>query len=307
MNIRWKAWQICVVVGLVCAGILVTIAVLKFRVIPGNRELVSMLPLDGAGVLYIDVKTLREEGILDLLAGNRVTEESDYRSFVELTGFDYRADLDVVAGAVRGKESFYAVVGRFDWAKLKEYALRKGGSCLNGVCDVPSSIQGRWISFRPMKSNVLALASTSWKQSASSVYSRKAPPFPEIPTQPVWVSFPAAALGGDSGPAGTRLFAKALAGARDVTFALDRNQAGGFEATMVATCRDAVQATELYNQLTGVTGVFRTYLERLKKQPNPEDLSGVLTVGAFERRESRVYGRWPVPQAFLATLAGGDL
>lgn len=294
-------------VGVGCLVALLAVVYFRFRPVPNTRALVSLLPVEGATVVFIDVKSLRTAGILDLLAGNRVAEEPDYRAFVAATGFDYRTDLDVVACAIRKRDAYFAVVGRFDWSSLKKYALNQGGSCLNGVCDVPASERDRWISFRPMKSNVLALSSTGSKLGSVSVYERAGAKFPEVPSQPIWVSFPAAAMEGDSVPAGTKLFAKALAGARDVTFALDRVADGGFEATMVANCQGAVEASELLNQLSGVTGVLKNYLARLNKQPNPADLSAVLTGGAFERRDSRVYGRWPVPRPFLESLAGGSL
>ena len=64
-------------------------------------RLVQMLPQDRSVHVYLNVKGLRDTGVLELLAGPATSEESEYKKFVEDTGFDYRNDLDAVAAAFR--------------------------------------------------------------------------------------------------------------------------------------------------------------------------------------------------------------
>jgi hypothetical protein len=51
--------------------------------------------------------------------------------------------------------------------------------------------------------------------------------------------------------------------------------------------------------------VLRKLISRTGGQPNPADLSGVLTQGSFRREGRRVIGRWPIERALLESLAGG--
>src|SRR4051794_33065386 len=62
-------------------------------------SMIASLPPDQATHVFIAVNTLREAGVLNLIAGSKGEEETDYRRFVEQTGFDYRTDLDAVAAA----------------------------------------------------------------------------------------------------------------------------------------------------------------------------------------------------------------
>jgi len=307
MNFRWRAWQFSILVGVACLLVLASVFWWRFRSIPEVGEMIAMLPAEGATLVYVDLKSLRTAGILDLLAGNQVAEDADYRGFVAATGFDYRTDLDKVAGAIRRKDSFFVLVGRFDWSSLKQYTVNQGGKCLNGICEMPASDKGRWISFRPLRANLLALATAPYQRGAADIYLRKSPAPPDAPPQPVWVSFPQAVLTGAAVPETSKLLSKALGTARKVTFAADRARDGGFEVTLVADCPSAPEAVQLKNQLAGLTQVFKGYSASQAGKPNPGDLSAVLTSGSFEQRDSRVYGRWPVPRPFLEAVAGGNL
>lgn len=102
------------------AGLLISVAVGAFwwrssRAFTAS-DLLQSLPEDRATHLYIDVAALRKAGVLDLIAGSAAEEESDYRTFVKQTGFNYRNDLNAVAAAFIGDNTYFALRGKFDWA-----------------------------------------------------------------------------------------------------------------------------------------------------------------------------------------------
>ena len=102
------------------------------------------------------------------------------------------------------------------------------------------------------------------------------------------------------------LAVKALEEAQVVTLGLHPGGTGG-ELRLRAECATETAAAGVENQLRGVTGVFRKYLENVQQKPNPADLSGILTTGTFSRQGLLVTGRWPLERAFLANLLGGQL
>ena len=270
-------------------------------------DLAASLPANNAVVLFIDVKALREARILDALAGPRVAEEPEYRAFVSVSGFDYRTDLDAVIVSFAGDDVYISASGRFDWKALKDFTLAQKGHCQNGVCQMPASRPNRVISYRPRKSNLIAMAVSTDAWAVMNIGRPETPPAPQIPAQPVWVTLPSAILkNSDSLPAGTRLFAKALESTDRVTISLDRS-GERIQALLEVSCRNAEDAAALVRQLRGVTEVMRKYLERVDQKPNPADLSGAVVAGEFEQRDKRVIGRWPVEKALLDSIAGGTI
>src|SRR6266852_1624380 len=95
----------------------------------GSQEMIGFLPRTGATLVYADLGLMRKSGLLDAIAGSKAIEEAEYKRFVERTGFDYRRDLDSLAGAINGRESFFVAAGRFDWKLLEKYIASQGGSC----------------------------------------------------------------------------------------------------------------------------------------------------------------------------------
>ena len=85
-------------------------------------------------------------------------EEKQYEEFVSQTQFHYLNDLDALAGPSVGDQLFFVIRGRFDWNKLKQYALAHGGVCLHDYCTAPTSKPGRWANFLPIQSDVIGLA-----------------------------------------------------------------------------------------------------------------------------------------------------
>src|ERR1700737_311220 len=121
-------WQIALVVAIAIA-----IAVyLYFSRGPRTpAELASYLPDKNATLLYVDVDAMRRSGILNMIAGSKVAEDLEYKTFVDQTGLDYRHDLDAIAATFSGDQIFFVLRGHFDWKKLHGYAQHQGGTCRN--------------------------------------------------------------------------------------------------------------------------------------------------------------------------------
>lgn len=279
----------------------------RSRRTPGVAELIEHLPPTEAVVAHIDVAALRRAGLLDRIAGSRAVEESDYRAFVAQSGFDYRDHLDGVLAAFHDGQVHLLLTGRFDHKALETYAARQGGSCERGYCRMPASTPGRVISFFGLRDRVLAVASGPDPWGAAAMQNAvKTRPAIRWMAKPVWVFVPGKAFrSADSLPAGTRLFAKALEDAEDALFWIGP-EGTKFEVQIDATCKTEEGAVILRAQLDKVTDVLRKMIQRTGGQPNPADLSGVLTQGTFRREGRRVVGRWPVERAFLESLAGGS-
>jgi hypothetical protein len=269
-------------------------------------RLVSVLPVEHATVVYLDTGQLRRSGLLDLLAGSKAIEEPDYRKFVDETGFDYRTDLDAVAAAF-AENRFYATLrGRFRWQQLTAYAESQGGECHYSVCSMPGSSPERTISFYPLKSDVLALAVSTDPRAVTSIVSVGKPQLP-VPLDPVWISVPATSFNRlDGFPAGTRAFLSPLARAEKIIFAAGP-QGDRLQLRLEVVCATPEAAAELVKQLSGVTGLLKSMIEREHMTPNPRDLSGVLVGGSFEQRQSTVIGTWPLERGFVEALASGQI
>src|SRR5205807_8072554 len=124
------------------------------------KRMLSYLPQSGATLVYLDIDGLRRAGILDLIAGSKAAEDAEYRKLVAATGFDYRRDLEHIAGAFNGSDVYLAVHGKFDWEKLIAFTKAQGGKCTNedSYCRIRASQPGRWVSFYALHPNVIAIA-----------------------------------------------------------------------------------------------------------------------------------------------------
>jgi len=268
--------------------------------------MLQRLPPQDAMVLFIDFDTLRRGGVLKLFS-SKAPEEPDYQTFVRATGFDYRTDLDLVAASIGNDAEYFVVKGRFDWKKLRAYAEAQGGTCDRTTCRMSGSKPEHRISFLLLQSNLLALAVGPDTSAVSRLVDRMSgvvQPL-EPPQDPVWLSIPAESLKtAGQLPAGPRLFAAALASADKILLSLGP-QGEQLEARLAVTCRTSADAVALAAELQHATALVRNLIAQEKHQPDPKDLSGVLTAGVFEQAGRRVLGHWPLPPAFLESLVGG--
>lgn len=309
MKVSRRAW---LVIGVfVVAAALVTFGIYeRARLAAASAPgMLQRLPAQSAIVLFLDFDTLRLGGILKLLSQNRITEDPEYQTFVRATGFDYRRDLDRAAVSFGREGEFFVIKGRFDWKKLAAYAIAQGGACDTSLCRMPGSTPERRISFFPVQSNLMALAvgSDSFAATRLATLQPDAVQPLETPRDPVWLSIPSDNLKTpDHLPAGTRLFATALASADKILLSLGP-EGQQFEARLNVTCRTAEDAAALAGQLQQATSILRSMIARENQKPNPKDLSGVLTAGVFSQAGRRVFGRWPLQPVFLESITGGTL
>src|SRR5947209_2087889 len=98
--------------------------------------MVALLPRGDATLFFANVAVLRRAGVLGLFAGSKTVEEPEYKEFVRQTHFDYRNDIQVITGAADGKELLLIIRGRFDWSRLRQYALAHAGACKNNFCNM---------------------------------------------------------------------------------------------------------------------------------------------------------------------------
>jgi hypothetical protein len=272
------------------------------------NTLLQRLPTRDAVVLYVDFAALRRAGLLKLLSPGTMSAEPEYQSFIRKTEFDYQDDLDLAVGAFAPQGKYFFLKGRFDWQRLQKYAEDEGGACPNLVCDMTGSTPDRKISFFPARPDMMAMA-VSPSDGAATVLqtdSRESRPV-EPARDPVWLSLPPSTLrSGEHLPPGTRMFASTLENVQNVTLSMGPD-GRRFALRMNARCRSAQEAVTLSVQLVKVTNMLREMIARENQKPNPSDLSGVLTAGAFRQQGSHVFGYWPVESSFLqALLSGGE-
>jgi hypothetical protein len=307
VKIQFKPWQLAGAVILLCVA-----AVAAVRWIRESRpydapRLLAALPSDRASLLYIDTGLLRQSGMLDLLAGSKAAEESDYRKFVQQTGFDYRTDLDAVAAAFVNGSAYFTLRGRFRWKQLTSYAETQGGECHYSVCTMPGSTLERKISFFPLTNRVLALAVSPQPRAVMDITSENQKLSTMPPAEPVWMLFPPSAFGNvNTFPAGARSFLSPLASARRVTLAAGP-KGERLELRLEVTCPTPAAAEDLARQLEGTTDLLRKMIQRDHMTLNLSDLSGVLVAGTFQHKEDVVTASWPLERRFVEALAAGQI
>jgi hypothetical protein len=300
------AWLIVVGIAAVCGASVWGVAWYRSRSLT-PASLLKRMPAEDALVAYIDFSELRRGGILQLLDGSKAGEDPEYQSFVRQTQFDYKKDLDlaIVAFAPTGK--FLLLKGRFDWKSLRAYVASQDGKCNDSFCRMIGSTVERRISFFPVRSNLMALAVSPDESAALRLNSVVSGPDPQVPVAPVWLSIPTSVLkSSDSLPTSTRMFASSMERAETVTLAF-APEGDRLAARLNVRCRNEQEAADLASQLTRTTSLLREMMEREHQKPNPADLSGVLTSGAFRNEGRRVLGYWPIERVFVQNVLGGSL
>jgi hypothetical protein len=271
-------------------------------------RLVQCLPSDRSLHVYLNVGLLRSGGILDLLAGSQSGEESDYKKFVEQTGFDYRTDLNAVAAGFRDGDEYFAVQGRFQWSRLADYAQSHQGKCDVGqggaTCSMPANQPGKTISFSLLRRDVLALAVARDAQASRMVFPGFWKEPPKIPKAAIWVSAPPYIFSEAKNlPAGVGPFKTQLSQARNTFFTLGPSpDQKAFELRMIVDCPAPDDATKMAAQFSTVTDLLKKMLERDKLTPAAGDLTGVLMAGRFEAQKDQVTGTWPIDRKFIESL-----
>lgn len=293
---------------MVCVGLWGLLEWSRRRGDTTDEALYRRLPSENATQIYVNVKTLRQGGLLDLLAGSKAAEELDYQKFVEQTAFDYREDLDVVLGSFYSGKTLFLLRGRFDWERIRKWAEKQGATCINGYCGMDTSRPNRAVSFYMVFPNVMAVGIAQNTYGAYAAQDpRPVPAVPTLPGQPFWVRLPESVLNDpESLPTGTRAFASAVKGAERVTLGVGP---GGeaFEVELQAVFKSESEAAKMKDQLQEATETLKKFFARDKQTPNPNDLSGMLVAGRFESQGPRLTGKWPIKWEFLTALSQGKM
>ena len=266
-----------------------------------QKLLLSRFPAGDALAMSIDVATLRAAGMLEK---SKAPLEPDYKQFLDGTGFDYKRDLDSLVASFSGSGNFFIARGHFDWAKLRAYAVRAGGSCYQDLCRIQGSKPERHISFLPLRDDAIALA-VSTNDLAAAQLTKTGPPIKTaIPSAPVWISVPGAELRRqDALPPEMHFMLSALTSADRIVITLGPAGAG-IEAHMDATCRTQEDARILASQLRSTTALLKETFARDKKVADDE-FAALLTGGRFDQTDRQVTGRWPVGKTLLDSLTAG--
>jgi hypothetical protein len=300
MRILSKPWILFPIVA-VAVGCLAFFLARRHQSVT-NAEMVRMMPHDGDAVLFADFTMLRQAGMVKLLSP-AAKEAPEYTQFVRQTDFDYSKDIDAIAGAIDGDQLVFLIRGRFDWGSLRRYAQDHGGHCKDKLCRVPTREPDRWLSFRPLTSDVMVLRlgravspEPKWTIAADG----------PIPQAPVWIKLLPHLLHNPQGlPVAVRFFAAALEPARSVVLSLHSappHSGNAFQIQLHAQCVSAATATAVANQLQLDTKFLKLALLRQHPTVRSDSLAEVLLSAKFHSAGAEAVGVWPVSKALLHSL-----
>lgn len=134
-----------------------------------DPALLDALPGGESTLVYLDLAAIRTSSFYQHRPdkGPITVPNQDYADFIRSTGFDFEKDLDRAAIAIwpapAGKSRSIAIAeGRFDQAKIRDYAARQGRIDHQGGREVflfPTGAQGNWTSAFFLGEHRLALVS----------------------------------------------------------------------------------------------------------------------------------------------------
>ena len=302
---RLGPWTLATLLILLCLAVGGGIFYFRSTDLPVH-ELARHLPNKDAVMVSIDVKALRSAGLLEGLAGSRVTEEADYRSFVDITGFDYRTDLDAVLYSSSNGNVFLLASGRFDWNAITSYANGQGASCRYAFCRMRSSQAGKWVSFFPLRSNLIGFAVSQDELAALSLQQQSDPLPREAFADPAVIQLPARLFKADAEdvPAGLAPWFKLLAGAQSARFSMGLRN-GDFEVRMKVECPSTESSSQIAAKLNEG---LRQLREGAASAAGDVPLTGLpllLSRGDVKQEDRTVVSTWSVGQGLLESLLGG--
>ena len=286
--------------AMVLIGLAVWLNVRRSSGLSSQLDLLSRLPNEPAAVLSVDFSALRRAG---LLSAHNIPLEPEYKKFVDGAGFDYRRDLDFVVASFSGAGEFFVARGHFDWAKLRSYAIKQGGSCYDQLCRLQGSTPERRISFLPLRDNVIGLAVSTDDLAATRLRTPNSALPSQVPDTPAWLSVSGQVLSHPGAlPEGIRV---ALSGLMETDRVLLTAGPGpqGIEARLETTCRTLDAARTLESQLRTTAATLKEATVRNKT--GDETLAAVLSAGSFGRDAKKVTGTWRIDPAIIEGLTDG--
>lgn len=289
-----------------CAGAVVFgIYTYRHRFVRSDADMVGLLPQTGGSVFFANVAALRRAGMLDLFAGPKTTQEPEYQEFLRQTHLDYTRDVQAIAGLADAKRILFVVRGRFDWGRLRKYALIHGGGCDSRSCNLPTSQRNRWASFLSIQPDVMGLAVASDITAVNALLPQRNRVSRQIPSHPIWVRISRSLLQNPSSlPVAVRIFAISLQFADRVVLALDSGAESGvaFTLQLDAACPSSATADTIKSQMELQTRALRRELAREHQNLSSSDLTGLLMAGTFRVADKHVIGTWPVHSELLKAL-----
>ena len=306
MGPQSKPWAFIALLAILIAVILFGVDCYRHRFVRSDADMLALLPTQDATIFFVDVDALRCAGVLGLITGSKHTQEPDYQEFVRQTRFDYANSLQRIAGAADGNQVFLVIRGRFDWSKLRQYAIAHGGRCTKSICSALTSKSGDWMSLVLIQGDVIGVALSSNATAAEALRPAGRRLAEPPPLRAAWVKISPNLLKKPlSLPVPLRIFAISLESADAVLVSLgpagDGSEAA-FELRLDARCPSPATAETIRNQLEIQTKMLKLGLAREHQQPNPSDLTGLLTSGTFEAIQREVIGRWPLRKEFLKAM-----
>jgi hypothetical protein len=268
------------------------------------EALVRRMPSTNAAMGYLDVKLLRQSGLLRADASG-LTREAEYEEFIRKSGFHWERDLDALLWSFTPDARFFFVTGRFDWDRLRKFAVSEGGECQNEFCTVAGSQPDRQISFFPWRSHVMALAVSEDRYAADRLrleYRHQVQPA----DAPLWLHLSGTALSNDGTELeGLRGFLRLLERTQQSTLFL-RPEADAFSLELLARCDGPDQASALASDFRKLTEWLNRLLKIEKVEPSETELAGILSTGQFTVSGDAVAGKWAVSRAFLESIFAED-
>lgn len=264
--------------------------------------MLACLPPGEGPVLYVDVGSLRQTGMLKQIAGEPGGEEAEYRQFVEASGFDYRRDLDAALVQWRRGTALFVLKGRFNQERLETYVRNHGGLCARSYCSLPGSVPERRISFQPLARRVMALSAGTDPMGAATIREYASRPAFAPPSGPVWISLPASSFHTEPNlPPWLNALLDALQGAQRAALTLEVRP-DGFELALRAPCESSDKAKAIADRLTSATASLKDLIVRSGRPPDPTSPATALSAGTFRVEQAVVRGYWPLNRAFLEGL-----
>jgi hypothetical protein len=263
-----------------------------FRRLPGENVL----------LVHLDVSALRRSGSLVPLLRSQVAPDPDYTAFIRDTGFDYQRDLDQAVLCLLPDRVYILARGRFDVPRLRAYAQSQGGAC-PGHCQMPASRPGRRISFQPLASDLLALATAPEPDAVLALQNE-----PTVNALPLaqtarslnagpsllWLTAAPSTLGQ------VLPIAPALSKAQRA-YLFANSAAPGIQIVLHAECASEAQAAETRRLLQGIHDLLGGLARR-----GPAEWSQVLNSALVEQQGTVARVSWVLTDEVLRSLATPD-
>lgn len=306
MRIRTRPWLIFPLIAAATLLFLYGLDRYQHRFVRTDRDLLHLLPGGDATVFYAQMDALRRAGLVNVVAGSKKAEEPEYQGFVRATGFDYTKDVDAIAGSAREDDVLLAAKGRFDWSRIRAYVRAHGGECAGDQCQMAANKPGSWVGLVRIQPNVVGIAVGKENTLAGLIHPGQEAIDEYISSDPAWVKLAPRLLKNPAElPVALRIFAISMESANAVVIALappHTDSSDAFEIKLTAQCRVAATAETIRSQLEIDTKMLKLELAHEHQQPNPADLTGLMTSGRFGSNGKEVGGEWPVRKELVKAL-----